>query len=427
MDNKKMHYGFVMVAAIFIEMLVCAGILFGASGVFMTPVSTALGIGTASFSMYLTIQSFAQAITVVIAPKLLGKFSYKSLNAVAAVLAGVGFAMMGFAKGVVVLYVGGALIGVGIVFLTYLTSGTLLPRWFNTKLGTMMAIATSGLGLGGVLFNPIASALVNSNGLFGFNEGWRSAYVLLGALIIVICLPIALFVLKERPEDKGLLPYGYEASEETAGKKILSGVSKSVAVKSSSFIWYVVMVVSFTLPSSILQFFPAVAGSSLALETASFDLVGVIGSVASVGALIGGFILGAANDKVGGHGGCLVGGALGAVGCIVVLSGGSSAAMLLGGAALFGVFYQLNMVQMPAIVQTLYGERDYDKIFPVAAAFSPWVGAVSYTLWGFLHDTSGSYTPMLIIGAALAALTAVAGLLAVASSKKLPRETVEID
>lgn len=426
MERKKLHYGFVMVIAIFIEILICGGILFGASGIFITPVSTALGIGTGKFSMYLTFQSFSQAVSVLIAPKLMEKFSFKSLNAVSAVLTGIGFGMMGFAKNVILLYAGGVIIGFGTVFLSYLISGTLLPRWFNTRLGTMMAIVTSGIGLGGVIFNPIVSALVNSGGMIGFHEGWRSAYVLLGALIIAICLPIAMFVLKDRPEDKGLLPYGYDASEQATGTRILSGVSKSTAVKSNSFIWYVVMVVGFTLPSTIMQFLPALAGSSLAVEKASFDLVGVIGSVASIGALIGGFILGAANDKVGGQGGGLVGGALGAVGLIILLSGGGSVAMLMGGAALFGVFYQLNLVQMPAMVRTLYGEREYDKIFPIAAAFAPWVGAVSYSLWGFLHDASGSYAPMLIIGAALAVLTAVSAILAVASSKKLPRETKEI-
>lgn len=46
----------------------------------------------------------------------------------------------------------------------------------------------AGLGLGGIIFNPVIVALVNGAGLFGFSEGWRSAYVILGSYITIVCL-----------------------------------------------------------------------------------------------------------------------------------------------------------------------------------------------------------------------------------------------
>ena len=426
MEKKKLHYGFIIVAAIFIDVLVCGGIFFGASGVFIVPVTTSLGIGLGEFSMYLTIQSISMAVTMLIAPKLLAKYKYKKLNAISAVLSGCGFALMGLAKNVMLLYIAGVLIGFSCVFLTYLISGTLLPHWFSQKLGTMIAFVMSGLGIGGIIFNPVASALINTSGLLGFDEGWRSAYILLGALVVVICLPIALFVLEDYPADKGLLPFGSEVSEEAGRAGKISGVSKSIAVKSGSFVWYVVAVLAFALPSAIMTYLPALAANAPA-STANFDLTGIIGSVGMLGAMLGGFLIGAVNDKFGAQAGCLAGGAFGVLGFIILLMGGGSAFMLLAGAAFYGVFYQINQVQMPAMVRTMYGDREYDKIFPVCAAFTPWVGAVAYSLWGFIYDASGSYNTMLIIGIALGALTVVAGLLAVACSKKLPRETVEVE
>ena len=109
MENtqKKLHYGFVIVIAVFIQMLFCGGIFYGASGVFIVPVTTALGIGQGDFSMYLTIQSVTLALTMFAAPKLLQKCSYKNLNSISVVVASIGFAIMGFARNVVLLYVGG--------------------------------------------------------------------------------------------------------------------------------------------------------------------------------------------------------------------------------------------------------------------------------------------------------------------------------
>ncbi len=83
MEKKKLHYGFVVAAGIFIDILVCGGIFFGASGVFIVPVTESLGIGQGEFSMYLTVQSFTMALVMLVAPKLTSRFSFRLLNAAA--------------------------------------------------------------------------------------------------------------------------------------------------------------------------------------------------------------------------------------------------------------------------------------------------------------------------------------------------------
>lgn len=211
--------------------------------------------------------------------------------------------------------------------------------------------------------------LINAPGMFGFEEGWRSAYIVLGGVVLIVSLPIALLALRDYPSEKGLLPYGEGAGAGTAGKRMVSGVSKSDAVKSASFVWYAIMVISFTLCGAIMTFLPALASSLPEMS----GLSGGIGSVGMFGAIIGGFLIGAINDRIGAQYGGLAAGALGAVGFLLMILGNADAWLLLGRAALYGIFYQINQVQMPAMVTTMYGEREYDKIFPVAAVFSPWV------------------------------------------------------
>ena len=171
-----------------------------------------------------------------------------------------------------------------------------------------------------------------------------------------------------------------------------------------------------------MTYLPALASNAAPESNTS----AIIGSVGMIGAIIGGFIIGAANDKFGAQIGALVAGGCGVLGFLVLMLGGSSTAMLLGGSALYGIFYQINQVQMPAMVSAMYGEREYDKIFPIGATISPWVGMVSYSLWGFLFDATKSYNAMLIAGLVCGAITAVTGILAVSASKKLPRESIEV-
>lgn len=329
---------------------------------------------------------------------------------------------MGFAKDVVLLYVGGVMIGLGCVFLTYLIAGTLLPHWFSQNLGTAIAIAMAGLGLGGIIFNPVIATLVNGAGLLGFSEGWRSAYVILGSFVTIVCLPLAIFVIRDNPSDKGLLPYGAGNKTNENNIRVLEGVEKSVAVKSASFIWYCIMVLCFTLPGAIMSYLPALASQS----SAGIQVSGIIGSIGMLGAILGGFIIGAANDRFGAHIGGLVAGSCGIVGFILLMLGANSPALLLVGGALYGIFYQINQVQMPAMVRMLYGDMDYDKIFPLGATISPWVGAVSFSIWGFIFDATGNYNVMLLAGISCGILTAVAGIIAVISSRKLLRKSVEV-
>ena len=61
----------------------------------------------------------------------------------------------------------------------YVPFTTLMTRWFSRRRATAMGIATSGFGLGGLLFLPLMSELLNV-------VGWRSAFVVGGLLVLLI-------------------------------------------------------------------------------------------------------------------------------------------------------------------------------------------------------------------------------------------------
>src|SRR5205823_6357447 len=74
-----------------------------------------------------------------------------------------------------------------------LPNQVLLTRWFTTARGRAMGFAYLGIGLGGALVPFLALWLVRL-------AGWHVALRLLGALIVVIALPLALTV-RESPAD----------------------------------------------------------------------------------------------------------------------------------------------------------------------------------------------------------------------------------
>ena len=89
-----------------------------------------------------------------------------------------------------------------------------------------MGVATSGIGLGGVVITPIASVLITS-------YGWRIAYVVLGIGVMVVMLPLLLLV-RNSPEDMGLLPDG-EKSEEIKSPSLEPSWTIGAALRSPVF------------------------------------------------------------------------------------------------------------------------------------------------------------------------------------------------
>ena len=73
-----------------------------------------------------------------------------------------------------------------------LPNQVLTSRWFSTTRGKAMGIAYLGIGVGGMLVPQIAKWL-------NMQMDWRSSLIFLGALMIIIALPMAL-VVKENPE-----------------------------------------------------------------------------------------------------------------------------------------------------------------------------------------------------------------------------------
>ena len=64
-----------------------------------------------------------------------------------------------------------------------------------------MSIAMAGIGVGGTIFSPIITTLLEY-------YGWRHTYQIMALIILVLAFPAAFFLLRKSPQDMGLLPYG---------------------------------------------------------------------------------------------------------------------------------------------------------------------------------------------------------------------------
>jgi MFS family permease len=94
----------------------------------------------------------------------------------------------------------GVLVGIGSGSMALAFTATISGRWFLARRGLVTGVLTAASAAGNLVFLPVLAWLISA-------YGWRSASLTVGLCSLAV-VPIVLMLLRERPSDLGLLPYG---------------------------------------------------------------------------------------------------------------------------------------------------------------------------------------------------------------------------
>ncbi len=411
------HYAFLIVASCIVFTCVPCALVLSCSGIYYTPVSTYFDVPTATFTLYFTILNLAMMITLPIAGKLMTKIDLRIILSVCAVLNGVSMLAMSTFTEVWMFYITGVTLGMGTAPLLYLATPSLINAWCRKKVGFFIGLAMAFTGIGGVIFNPVGTALINSG-----PEGWRTGYMVFGILILVCTLPFTLFVIRSAPQDKGLLPYGAEEIVDESGKAsaaAMTGVSANKAMKTGAFVLIAIFAFCITLNQTVYQFMPSYATSFSDTVPEIAAISGIIASSCMAGQAIGKVVLGAVNDK-NAHAGLFLGMGCGFVGVALMWFLPVAAAVMMVAAFIFGFVYACTNVEAPLLTRSVFGSRDYTNIWARVSMAGTLGGVVAPTLFGYLVDLPGGFNIMFSVSFACMAICLIGGLLALKSRGKIP-------
>lgn len=401
------HYGFIIVACCCLMMGVNIGITFSCAGIFYKPVSSSLGVNVGEFGLYMSIMYIASTLILPLGGKMIERFSARWLLSGNSALMGLTLCAMGFCTSLWEFYVAGAVLGVTVAFLLYLSFPTLINRWFRVKVGLLMGICSAASSVGGMIFNPIGAAIIT-------DYGWRWAYVAFGLLVILVDTPLLALLLRDRPADKGLLPYGENADSTKISANASSdkGIPFAKAVKMPVF--YGVLLFSFLMMamSTLNLFIPNYVQSlSFTLEQAS-----LAASAVMAGVMIGKLALGHINDR-----NCLAGVLVttlgGIFGLTMMIAGSWGLAVIICGAFLFGWAYAGVTVQTAMLTRTVFGSLDYARIYSFMSMALAAGGALASGGWGLIVDAT-SFRFIFIVGIVMLLVCTAIGVSALLIRRK---------
>lgn len=401
-NSLKFHYGYVIVFCCCLIMGVNIGLVMSSAGIFYSPVSTDLGVSKGDFGLYMTFVYAFSFLMLSVAGKLMDKYSARWLLTISTAVVGVLYLAMSEFNAVWQFYVAGAIIGVSLSFLLYLSYPVLINRWFNTRVGFFIGLCSAASGIGGILFNPLGGYLIETC-------GWRTTYLIFGIIILVVVMPLLGLLLRNHPADKGLKPFG-EKAETTEAQK--TGMEYAVAIKSPVFYALLVFALFMIAVSTLNLFLPTyVISVGYTVEQSAF-----VASAVMLGVTIGKVALGYINDK-NSLAGVLISTGLGIIGFVFLLMGKEGMSLMTVGAFLFGWAYAGVTVETALLVRSVFGTKDYSKIFSNISIALALGGAIMAGGWGYLADFL-DFKIILSTGIGLLLISGLIGFYAIKTSRK---------
>ena len=398
-DSKptRLHYGFIVVACCCLMMGINIGIAFSCAGIFYKPVSASLGVPVGEFGLYMSILYIASTLVLPLGGKLIERYSARWLLSGNSALMGLTLCAMGFCNALWQFYVAGAVLGITVAFLLYLSFPTLINRWFRIKVGLLMGVCSAASGVGGMILNPIGGAIISA-------YGWRWAYIVFGLLVLLINTPLLAIFLRDWPAAKGLSPFGAESTSSSSKAAGTDGEPFSAAVKRPVF--YGILFFSFLMMamSTLNLFIPNYVQSlDFTIEQGA-----LAASAAMAGVMVGKLVLGHINDR-----NCLAGVLVttlgGAAGLLMMIEGAFGLWIIFGGAFLFGWAYAGVTVQTAMLTRTVFGSRDYARIYSIMSMALAAGGAIASGAWGLIVDAT-SFHFIFFCGIAMLLICTVIGV-----------------
>lgn len=390
MKKTGLHYCWLVLAGIILIRGFAGGGINMTSGLFLAPVAADIGVGIGSLSIYLSITSIVMVLWLPTAGKLINKYDIRIMAIVGAVLQALSFAALGLMDSVYAWYLLAVPTAMGASIVVSLLGPILINRWFVKNAGLMLGIQMAFVGLFGAVLQPFTSVLIAA-------EGWRYSYFIIGGMTFAVIIGAALLLLRNKPEDKGLLPYGADledrgegTAEKTSGQESIE-IPEKEAIRSASFVLLLLFMIAITGVGVFTQHIPTFGGTrGLTIEETGKAL-----AFASVGNAIGSIAIGVISDRIGSLKTCFGIIGLGLITVVGFMISGHS--FIVFGLLSFahGLVTSGIMVLAPILTITFYGKKDYEKIYAKVSMGAPLASIILIPVYGFIYDLTKNYTLVL--------------------------------
>jgi MFS family permease len=198
---RRLHPAWIVLAAVTVCMMAGTG-LRSAFGIYIKPMEAEFGWGRGALSGAAAISLLLLGAAAPLAGRLADRWGPRRVIAVSLLLLGIGSVGASLVQSLWHVYATtGLLMALGAGGVSMATGATVAARWFEKRRGVAIGLTAGGMSAGQLVVIPLAMALT-------LWFGWRASYLWLGVGLLLLVLPVALFMIRDDPAERGLRPYG---------------------------------------------------------------------------------------------------------------------------------------------------------------------------------------------------------------------------
>ncbi len=198
--RTKFHYGWVVAGITFLVLLVGAGIR-ATPGVLIVPLENEFGWTNATISTAVALNILLYGLMGPFAVAVMERVGLRRTVCGALLLLTIGVAMttlMDAAWQLTLLW--GVVVGSGTGMIALVLGATIANRWFIKNRGLVLGLLTASSATGQLIFLPLLAHLAT-------NYGWRAVSLTVAGVAFAL-IPLVALLMRDRPAEMGLAPYG---------------------------------------------------------------------------------------------------------------------------------------------------------------------------------------------------------------------------
>lgn len=284
----RIHPAWWVAAVTFLALVGASGFR-SVPGVLMEPLHHEFGWSVSTISLAAAVNMALYGLTSPFAAALMERFGIRKVvtAALVVVAAGSGLTVFMTASWQLVLC-WGVLVGLGTGSMALALVATVTGRWFVQRRGLVSGVLTAGGAAGQLVFLPVISVVAQ-------DHGWRPAALGVAFAALAVA-PLVMWLLRDRPRDLGVAPYGGTPADDVEPVKIgaarLAVRALFAAWRTKPF-WYLAagMMICGATTMGLIQphFIPAAHDHGMPVTVAAW-LLAVVGLCDIVGTIASGWL-----------------------------------------------------------------------------------------------------------------------------------------
>ncbi|WP_213737893.1 MFS transporter [Bradyrhizobium sp. dw_411] len=205
------HYAWVIVGVTFLTLLVTAGAM-STPGLLLISLQKEFGWSAATISTSLSLRLAVFGLMAPFAAALMLRFGMRRIMTLAVTITAIGMGLTAFVSQSWQLdLLWGLVVGGGTGMTALVLGATVANTWFAQRRGLVIGLMTASSASGQLLFLPLFAHI---NEIYG----WRTLVTLVAGALLCLA-PLIAFLMRNRPSDIGLTPYGSPAGTALAYAK----------------------------------------------------------------------------------------------------------------------------------------------------------------------------------------------------------------